>query len=96
MPELFEYFASHASYAAFDIQEFLKTQNSPTKELSSKHFKEFIESIAQTKRNRTDYKDAKRFANEIRKDGYTILKHVEFIKYWRIKEQTLTREKLRS
>ncbi|GAN03576.1 hypothetical protein MAM1_0043c03031 [Mucor ambiguus] len=95
MGELFDYFAEHASYDTFQIQEFLKIQNCPTKVSSDKNFKYFIESVCQSKSKQAKYPKAKAFANKIRDDKFDVLKQVEFIEYWRLKEQVVTRAKLR-
>lgn len=96
MGALFDYFSQHASYQLFDIQEFLKIQNSPTKKAAITDFKQFVESLSQNKIKEPVYKRAKDFANQLRLDGYSVMDQAAFIEYWRAKEIILTRAKLRA
>ncbi|KAL9536882.1 hypothetical protein MBANPS3_012284, partial [Mucor bainieri] len=96
MGRLFDYFAQHASYDRFQIEEFLKIQSCPTKASAVKNFKAFIDMVSKSTVEDTKYKRAKAFAIQIRNDKHAVLDQSEFLEYWRKKEQVVTRAKLRA
>lgn len=78
MEVLFSYFPNHASYELFDIVDFIKIQNCPTRSSCINQFKLFIVSVSENKTDNTIYKKAQKFAAQVRLDRFDILEQRNF------------------